>query len=466
MINNDLGWIYSALVNVFLVFCLVVMVMPAGKIRMGDPDSKPEYSFISWLTMMFSAGMGIGLIYWSVAEPLKHYAMPPLGEGFTPFAMTQSLNWTFMHWGLHTWAIYVMLGMALGLFSFRHHLPFTIRTSLWGLLPKPLVATAGNAIDVLAVLGTLFGVATSLGLGVMQLNAGLNRLLGVPDDIWVQIVLIVGITAVATMSVISGIGKGIKWLSNFNMFLGTALFLLVFLLGPAQWLINQFGVNVWHYLQHISTVGLQVGTFENMEWKSQWTNFYWGWWISWSPFVGLFMARISKGRTLREFILGAMLVPTVLTFTWIHVFGGAALYFESVQHIPLVQMMGDNISSSLFVLFAQLPFGFILSVLGMLALFTFFVTSSDSGSLVIDMITAGGDPNPPVVQKVFWAVLEGFVAIILLLMGGLNTLQTAAICMGFPFALMLLLVFINLIRYFFSDHAGEIQSAAKEVTTT
>lgn len=446
-INHHLGWVYATSANVFLLFCVLLVFLPIGKEKLGKKDDKPDFSFISWLTMMFSAGMGIGLIYWSMAEPLMHYAAPPYSKSFSNNAINEAFSWTFLHWGLHTWAIYALLALALCWGVYRCHLPMTIRSCLYGLFPESWEGIMGNLIDTLAVLGTLFGVATSLGLGVMQLNSGLNKLIALPNNLFIQILLIIGITFAATLSVLSGLGKGIKWLSNINMIIASLLVGLVLWFGPTEYFINTLPTNIVSYLINFIPWSLDLSQGMN-DWKANWTHFYLGWWIAWAPFVGLFIARISKGRTIKEFILGALILPTVLTLIWVHVFGSTGLYVQHHLGFSITETMGNDPSQSLFLVFQHIPYGDLLSGLAMLALFTFFVTSSDSGSLVVDMITAGGAPNPPKIQKVFWASMEGILAIVLLTLGGLKAIQAAAICTGLPFVVMLILVMINLIRQF------------------
>jgi choline/glycine/proline betaine transport protein len=376
-----------------------------------------------------------------------HYAKPPLTKPFSIDAFHAAISWTFLHWGLHPWAIYTTLGLALCWAVYRCHLPLTIRSCLFGLFPKKYDAWVGNTIDICAVLGTLFGVAASLGLGVMQLNAGLSELFQVPQGISIQVMLIVGITLAATFSVLSGVGKGIKWLSNINIAIACVLFGLVFFSGPTQYLLGSFFPNLLQYLTTFIPLSLSTNS-ALVDWKADWTHFYLGWWIAWAPFVGLFIARISKGRTIREFIIGALLLPTLLTLIWIHVFGSFGLYLQHMKGIPIIEMMGGEAHQSLFILFKYTPWPHLLSGIAMLGLFTFFITSSDSGSLVVDIITAGGNPNPPKIQKIFWAGMEGLIAITLLMLGGLKALQAAAICTGLLFSLMLILVLWNLIRQF------------------
>jgi choline/glycine/proline betaine transport protein len=441
------GWLYILAVAFFLIFVVGLFFSRYSKIRLGPDDSEPEFSYGSWFAMLFSAGMGIGLLFFSVAEPVLHYSNPPGMEGRTEAAVQEAMEITFFHWGVHAWAIYIVVGLSLAYFSFRHDLPLTIRSALYPILGERIYGPIGNAVDIFAVLGTLFGVATSLGLGVMQVNAGLTYLFGVPEAIWVQMLLIAGITLLATISVATGLERGIRRLSEFNIGLGLLLVLFVFVMGPTVYLLNALAGNVGHYLDGLIENTFRTAAYGEAEWLGSWTIFYWGWWIAWSPFVGMFIARISRGRTIREFIGGVLLVPVALTFVWLTVFGNTALYLERLGlGTEIVAAVEESVPTSLFVLLEQFPLSAVSSFAATVVVITFFVTSSDSGSLVIDIITAGGDPEPPVPQRIFWAVTEGVVAAILLLAGGLTALQTAAITTALPFTVIMLFICWGLLR--------------------
>jgi choline/glycine/proline betaine transport protein len=363
---------------------------------------------------------------------------------------------TFLHWGLHAWAIYALVGLSLAYFAFNEKQAFSIRAVFAPLLGERIHGPWGHAIDILATVATLFGVATSLGLGVSQINAGLNYLFGIAETTSVQIILIVVITCMATLSVVAGLDRGIKRLSEINMVSAGLLLLFVLFSGPTIYILNGFVENTGDYLDRFFYLAFWNETYTGGSWQNGWTVFYWGWWIAWSPFVGMFIARISKGRTIREFVAGVLLVPTVITFFWLSVFGNSAMFIELVSDGHIASAVNENLTQSLFVFFNQLSstvnghlpalLGTIISFLAILVIVTFFVTSSDSGSLVIDMITAGGKTNPPVVQRIFWASTEGIVAAILLVAGGLTALQTAAIATGLPFAIVLLLMIFSLYR--------------------
>jgi choline/glycine/proline betaine transport protein len=435
------GWFYTLAVGIFLVFAIGLAVSPYGRIKLGPSDSEPDYSYTGWFAMLFSAGMGIGLLFYSVAEPVLHFLSPPGGSGGTVEAAREAMQITFFHWGVHAWAIYIVVGLSLAYFSYRHDLPLTLRSALYPIVGDRIYGPIGHAVDSVAVLGTMFGVATSLGLGVMQVNAGLNFLVGLPEDVWVQLGLIGGITAMATVSVVLGLDSGIRRLSELNLGLGLLLLAFLFIAGPTVFLMEAFVQNLGGYLQNIVSMTFRTYAFEGSDWQSSWTLFYWAWWIAWSPFVGMFIARISRGRTIREFVAGVMLVPTAVTFLWLTIFGDTGIQMilngsgEAVQNAAQ-----SNIPTALFALLESFPLASISSGIATFVVITFFVTSSDSGSLVIDIITSGGEHNPPVAQRIFWAVTEGAVASVLLLAGGLEALQTAAITTALPFTMVLLVM--------------------------
>lgn len=446
-IVTKFGWLYILAVAFFLVFVIWLFFSRYGQIKLGPDDSEPDYSYASWFAMLFSAGMGIGLMFYSVAEPVLHYASPPVGEGHTAEAAREAMRITFFHWGMHAWAIYIIVGLSLAYFSFRHNLPLTIRSAFYPILGERIYGPLGNLVDIFAVLGTMFGVATSLGLGVMQINAGLNHVIDVPVNQWVQLGLISGITLLATTSVVLGLDRGIRRLSELNLGIAVILFVFVLVVGPTVFLLETFVQNVGQYVSTLVSRTFQMYAFRDTDWQGSWTLFYWGWWIAWSPFVGMFIARISRGRTIREFVGGVLLVPVGVSFAWLSVFGNTALHFEMFEgNSSIAAAVQDNLPVALFVLLEQLPWGAITATLATLLVITFFVTSSDSGSLVIDILTAGGDPDPPVSQRVFWALTEGAVAAVLLIAGGLSALQTAAITTGLPFALILLFICYNLVK--------------------
>jgi len=445
-IVHEFGWFYIAVVAGFLGFAIFLMLSRYGDVKLGPDDSEPDYSYLSWFAMLFSAGMGIGLIFFGVAEPLQHYATPPTGEGKTIEAAQRAMVLTFFHWGVHAWAIYIVVGLALAYFSFRRGLPLTVRSALHPLIGDRINGPIGHAIDIFAVLGTIFGVATSLGLGVLQVNAGFTHLFGLPNNTLVQIVLIAAITGCATLSVASGLDRGVKVLSELNIILAVVLLVFVLVTGSTVFLLQAFVQNVGAYLGAVVERTLQTYAYKPNEWLGSWTLFYWGWWIAWSPFVGMFIARISRGRTIREFVTGVLLVPVLFTFFWMTVFGNTAIEMDRSGAVALTDIVKDNMPVTLFEMLGHLPFGTIASGLATLLVIFFFVTSADSGALVIDMITSGAADNPPLWQRVFWAVSGGTVAAVLLVAGGLEALQTAAIASALPFSVVMIFICYGLLR--------------------
>jgi choline/glycine/proline betaine transport protein len=447
-ITRSMGWFLILAVNIFVIAAAFFAFGRFGRIRIGGNDAKPEFSTLAWYAMLLSAGMGIGLMFWSVGEPMYHYDQPsPMFEGMqgqTPAAAQAAMGVTYFHWGLHPWGIYALVGLGLAFFAYNRGLPLTIRSIFYPLLGNKIYGFWGNLIDVLSVLATLMGLATSLGLGVKQINAGLNFLFGISISTPTQVILIAIITAFATASVVAGLDSGVKRLSELNMGLAGIFLLFVLFAGPTVYLLSGFTQSIGYYLTNLPQMSLWTETFQDTNWQGSWTVFYWAWWISWSPFVGMFIARISKGRTIREFIIGVMLIPTLLSFFWMSVFGGAAIYLQSTGAADILQAVKANVATALFAMLQNYPLTGICSLVGIILVSVFFVTSSDSGSLVVDHLTSGGKLDSPVPQRVFWAVMEGVVAAVLLLGGGLETLQTASVSTGLPFALILLVMIYSL----------------------
>ena len=440
------GWLLIGGVASLLAFSIYLALGPYAKIKLGPDDSEPDYSTLSWFAMLFSAGMGIGLLYYGVAEPITHYLEPPRGvPPQTQDAAQQAMNITFHHYGFSPWAVYAVLGLGLAYFGFRRDLPLTMRSLFQPLLGDRINGGIGHAIDVLAVLGTVFGVATSLGFGVMQINAGMGTVFGWDISTRNQMILIVVITLAATASVAAGLDSGIQRISQLNINLAALLLAFVFIAGPTTLLLSAYVENVGHYVQTMIDTLLWSGTYEGAQWLSNWTLFYWAWWISWSPFVGMFIARISRGRTIREFVLGVLLVPTMVSFLWFTVFGNTAIALERAG-AGIGVLVQEDFSTALFALLEQFPLATVTSVITTVVVGLFFVTSSDSGSFVVDMLTSGGSTNTPVQTRVFWAVAEGLVAAALLLSGGLAALQAAAISTGLPFLVVLLVAAWSLLK--------------------
>lgn len=456
-VATHFGWLFNLSVQIFLLFVLFLAVGRFGQVRLGGVDCRPEYSMTSWFAMLFSAGMGIGLMFWSVAEPVFHYSAPPLGQSNTPQSAVQAFELTFLHWGFHAWAIYAVVGLTVAYKTFNKNRPLTISSAFYPILGEKWVNRwPGKLIDITAVVATLFGVATSLGFGATQVSAGLNFVFGWPQTAWIKVVIICVITLLATISVVSGLDKGVKRLSQLNLFGAVMLMLLVFIAGPTLYLLKSFVEHFGGYVSKLISLASWNNSYNAQDtWQSNWTIFYWAWWIAWSPFVGLFIARISKGRTIREFVLGVLLVPTLMTCIWVNIFGGAALHHELFGTGGITEAVNNDVATALFVLLDQYHFGKWVSVLAMFMVVIFFVTSSDSGSLVIDYIASGGALNPPKSQRIFWALLEGTVAAVLLLGGGLAALQTAAIVTGLPFMLVLLLMCVALYKTLNQDYPHE-----------
>ncbi len=435
------GWFYVLVVAGFIIFVVLLGVSRLGQIKLGPDHSEPDYSYTSWFAMLFSAGMGIGLMFFGVAEPVMHYLVPPLGDPGTVDAARQAMRVTFFHWGVHAWAIYAVVALSLAYFSFRHGLPLTIRSSLYPLIGDRIYGPIGHAVDVFAVLGTIFGVATSLGLGVMQINAGINYLFGVPVSTTVQMLLIAVITAIATLSVGLGLDGGIRRISVLNMVLAGILLIFVLLAGPTVYLLQTLVQNTGNYLSGLFEMTFNLYAYEPTDWIGGWTLFYWGWWIAWAPFVGMFIARVSRGRTIREFVIGVLLVPVGFTLMWMTFFGNTALHMIMQQGLTdLGAAVSADESVALFRFFGHLPLSGIMSLVATVLVMTFFVTSSDSGSLVVDILTSGGADEPPTWQRIFWAVIEGVVAATLLAAGGLAALQTATIASALPFSVIMILM--------------------------
>lgn len=447
-ITNDFGWFYMLAVALFLIFIVVVAISPWGKIKLGPDHAEPEYSFSAWFAMLFSAGYGIALLFFGVAEPVLHYAQPPVGDPRTVAAAREAMQITFFHWGFHIWAIYGLVGLVLAYFGFRHGLPLSMRSALYPLVGDRIYGPIGHTVDVFAVLGTMFGIATTLGLSVAQLNAGLNYLWpSVPVNITVQIISIALITSLATLSVVAGMDAGIKRLSQLNMLLAITLMLFVFAVGPTVFILKTFMQNTGSYLSNIVERSFSLEAYTGGKWIGNWTLFIFGWTIAWAPFVGLFIAKISRGRTIRQFVLGVMVVPTLFTFFWFSVFGDTALHAIMMDgYTHLIDQVEQNKAIALFKLFEHLPLASITSFLTIILIVTFFVTSADSGALVVDSLASGGAMHTPVWQRIFWASAQGVLAAVLLLAGGLSALQTASITSALPFAIIMLISAVGLWR--------------------
>ncbi|MEQ8693179.1 MAG: BCCT family transporter [Pseudomonadales bacterium] len=449
-----LSWYYVLVVAIILVSVVVIALTRYGEIKLGPDHAQPDYSLLSWFAMLFAAGMGIGLMFFGVAEPVNHFLSPPLGEGGTTEAAKEAMKLTFFHWGLHAWATYAIVAVILAYFGFRHGLPLTLRSALFPLIGERIYGPWGTFVDVFAILSTTFGVATSLGFGVEQINSGLNFLFGIPKSVSVQLILVVVTTALATVSVVLGLDAGIKRLSEINIVLAIALLVGVLAFGPTVYLLQMFMQNTGGYLTDLVGKTFNLYAYQPTDWLGGWTIFYWGWWISWAPFVGLFIARISRGRTLREFVFGALAAPTLFTLLWMTVFGNSAISLILDQGaVELAAAVRLDESVALFKFLENFPASSLLSLLAILMVFVFFITSADSGAMILNMLSSNGRDDTPLLRRVFWMAMIGASALILLVAGGLPALQTAAIASALPFSVVILFSIWGFVRALSIDHA-------------
>ncbi|MCM3571158.1 BCCT family transporter [Neobacillus mesonae] len=444
-LTSAFGWYYLILVSIIVIFCIFLIFSPVGAIRLGKPGDKPEFSNVSWFAMLFSAGMGIGLVFWGAAEPLSHFINPPLAEGGTAAAQKEAMRYTFFHWGIHAWAIYAIVALALAYYQFRKDEPGLISATLKPVLGKRMEGPLGIAVDVLAVFATVIGVATTLGFGAAQINGGLSFLFGIPNNFTIQFIIVVVVTILFMMSAWSGLGKGIKYLSNTNMVLAIALFALMFITGPTILILNMFTDTIGGYIQNIVHMSFRIAPLneEHRSWINGWTIFYWAWWISWSPFVGIFIARVSKGRTIREFIVGVLLLPSLVSFLWFAVFGTSGIDVQNAGNVDLTKFANEEV---LFAIFHEFPWSTLLSTVAVALVCTFFITSADSATFVLGMQTTYGSLTPPNSVKLTWGIAQSTVALILLYSGGLQALQNALIAAAFPFSFIILLMMLSLYR--------------------
>ncbi len=461
-ITETFGWFYMLSVAIFLVFIVAIGFSRWGSIKLGPDHATPQYSFPAWFAMLFSAGYGIALLFFGVAEPVLHYASPPQGAAETLDAARQAMQIAFFHWGFHIWGIYGLVGLVLAYFAFRHGLPLSMRSALYPLVGERIHGPIGHTVDVVAILGTLFGIATTLGLSVTQINAGLNYLWpSIPGGTTVQVIAIAVSTALALSSVVAGLDKGVKNLSILNMVLAVGLMLFVFTVGPTIFILETFLQNTGAYLNNIIERTFNLQAYTRSDWIGNWTLFIFGWTIAWAPFVGLFIAKISRGRTIRQFVFGVMLVPSLFTFLWFSIFGDTALHLIMVEgYTALIGEVQADHALALFKLFERLPLTSIVSFITVILIVTFFVTSSDSGSLVIDSLASGGAAHTPAWQRAFWAITEGVVASVLLLAGGLKALQTMTIASALPFAIIMLIAAFGMWRALIIEGHREVSLQA------
>lgn len=448
-LNQNFSWLFIGTVNAALIFLIYLGISRYGEIRLGGYTAKPDFSNFSWYAMMFSAGVGIGIFFYGVAEPIEFLNLPSAlnsGSSFDNFKVM------YMHWGFHAWAIYGLLAIGLGYFTYNKDLPFAIRSLFYPLLGEKIYGLWGDFIDTIATLSVLFGLATSLGLGAKQINSGLNYVFGIKDASSVQMILIIAITFVATLSVVSGLSKGVKWLSEINLYVSGFLLIATLLVGPTAYILSTYLSSLGVYLTDFAQTGLFTAVFpDDVAWQGTWTTFYWAWWISWSPFVGTFIAQISRGRTIREIAFGVLLVPTIAISFAMTILGASGVYLNELFNGVIADAVDANIATAMFEMFSYLTesglLQNLLSITAVIAIIIFFITSSDSGSLVVSSLTSGGLENPPRAQRVFWAVMEGAIAVAVLLIGGeaaLVTIQSAVVILGFPFAIMFLIMIFSL----------------------
>ncbi|MBM7704308.1 glycine betaine uptake BCCT transporter [Metabacillus iocasae] len=440
------GWYYLIIVTVFVIFCLYLIFSKFGDVRLGKPDEKPEYKTLTWFSMLFSAGMGIGLVFWGVAEPINHYLIgAPTAEEGTAAAIRESMRFTFFHWGIHAWSIYALVALCLAYFKFRKGAPGLVSATLTPIFGDRMKGGLGKAIDVIAVFATIVGVATTLGFGAAQINGGLSFLYDIPSSFTVQFIIIAVVTVLFMISASTGLDKGIKILSNTNMAITALLFLFVLFLGPTQYILNTFTNTIGAYLQYLPQMSFRIApnSPEAREWINGWTIFYWAWWIAWSPFVGIFIARVSRGRTIREFLVGVLLLPCLVGFLWFSAFGATGINLEQNGVTNLADLATEEM---LFGTFAQLPLGTMLSIVGMLLIATFFITSADSATFVLGMQTTNGSLNPSSGVKLTWGIAQSSIAAILLYTGGLQALQNALISAAFPFSIIMVLMMYSLYK--------------------
>ena len=452
-VSSHGGWIYTLTVNLFIVFCLYMAFSKYGSIRIGGEKARPEFSVWAWFSMLFSAGIGNGLVLFSIADPVRDFLNPPRLGGQDPALIAQeAINFSFLHHGIHGWAIYSVVGLSLAYFTYNRKMPLTLRSAFYPLLGNRIYGWMGDVIDVMAVITTLFGLATTIGFGVGQINAGLNSVFGTPISLFYQVIIIVAITLAATLSAFSGLNKGVKILSELNVRVAIAIFLLVLLLGSTTFILKSYIQNIGSYLTHFVEMSTWTESYRKTEWQKIRTIMYWGWWISWSPFVGTFIARISRGRTIKEFILCVLLLPALVTFLWFSAFGGITMRDILQGDTAMIAAVNDNISTAIYVFFEKFPFAIVLKVLGLVLICSFIITSADSGALVVDSITSGGKLKTPPFQRVIWAIATGLIAAVLMYGGGLNALQTVVTISGLPFAILLVMMAYSLLSGIKEDY--------------
>ena len=445
-ISAKFGWLYVVGVNIILIFCIYLAFSPFKNIRLGGSDCKPEFSTWAWLSMLFNAGIGLVLMFYSVAEPILHFSNPPFGEAGTIDAAQNALNISYLHWGLHGWAIYALMGLSIAFFCYNKGLPLGIRWVLYPLLGDRLKGPIGHFIDTTAVVATMFGLATTLGLGIQHINSGMHHLFGLAENTNIQVILIAIITICATISVVSGLHKGVQMLSKVASIMALILMIFMLVVGPTLFILGSTIQSTGFYLQNIISTGTWMEVYKETTWMDSWSIFYWAWWFAWAPFVGLFIARISKGRTIKELLLGVVLAPSAVSILWISIFGSTAFHIELFGNGGITAAVNENITTALFSLLEHFPLSYFSILFVVIAGIIFFVTSSDSGSLVIDFITSGGREKTKVWLRIFWALAEGLVAATLVYGGGLIALQTGSLVTGLPVCILMLVLCYSILK--------------------
>lgn len=459
---RGVGWLYLLIVFLTLTFLLYLAFGRFGNLRIGGEDAEPDFSRGSWLSMLFAAGMGIGLVFWGAAEPISHLVTPP--EGLQPQSMDAaraSMRYAFFHWGLHPWAIYALTGLAMAWFQYNRNGRGLISDMLQPVIGPYHRGGLGKLVNIAAVVATAIGVATTLGFGTIQIAAGLQRVFGITADVPLQMTVIVVAFVLYMASTSSGVERGIKWLSNFNLALAALLMLAILVLGPTGFIFDTFTTTLGSYLNQLVTMSLRMSPFTGSTWVADWTIFYWAWWIAWSPFVGSFIARVSRGRSVREFVVGVVLAPTLLGFLWFSVFGGTALWSQLFGHVDLVQALGNGYETVLFTMFDSLPASLLLSCLALVLLAIFFVTSADSAVLVLASMSTDEPGDPPLSRKLVWGVAVALIAAVLLLAGGLEALQSMITITALPFALLMVLVMVSLYRVLDAEYSRQRRLAQR-----
>ncbi|WP_445005492.1 BCCT family transporter [Halomonas mongoliensis] len=470
VLDPFLEWYYVLLVAFLLLFMVWLGVGRYKNVRLGGDFEQPEFTFFSWVSMLFAAGTGVGILFWAVAQPILQFQDNPfIAEGMTPDAARVAMRLTYFHWGLNGWAIFSFVALVLAYFSYRWKLPLTIRSALQPLLGKRVEGRLGDAVDVLAVFGTVFGIATTLGLGVQQMNAGLGALFGWPSSTWLQLTVTAAIMTVATLSVVSGVKRGVRLLSEANFWLSIAVVVFLLLFGPTQYLVAITVESAGDYIQNLMGMTFHTNATRDDGWQAEWTVFFWGWWLAWSPFVGMFIARVSRGRTFREFVMGVLLVPTVITVVWIGLFGGTALYHELFGGGGIVAAVEKDVATALFATIEAMELGQagrLVSLALVVLIATYLITSANAGTLVINTILSGGDPEPPTLHRILWGAVLGLLTAVLLLAGGLETLQAAVIMAALPFSVVIMLMIAGLLKALhrerYAARTGERAEAPRE----